>query len=161
VPVRGLNAKPRAETVEVVVGEAGCGEPRELPHIERARRPPRQTGQIMLAPQHREIVANRVTDHHGGTQEVRERRRDRGKARRILHARIGDAVDGGRHRGNRNAGIDETFEAFAVVDVGAGNADCANLHQPRGSRIEGRRFGVEHDGIERKQKRCADGQGHR
>ncbi len=152
MPSGRLDAQPGGELIERVTGKITPRDLAEQPDTQAARACKGQPGAVAFALEHRQVEADRMSDHHGVADEGGELRPYLGEGRRLRDRRVVDAMDGGGGGRDRHPGTHQPAECRRFVDPAAGDADGRHFDQSGRGRIEPGGLGIEHDGVERNQR---------
>ena len=98
----------------------------EQQRVQRRRRLPGDAGERAIAPQHRDIESNVVTDEDTAAKAVRHVLEHGAVRLGVRHHRIGDAMNGDRSRGNLNPRVDQPVDGGVAVDLRALHSDGAD-----------------------------------
>ena len=152
MPSAHLDAQPSGELIERVTGKIAPGDLAEQPDTQAARACKGQPGAVAFALEHRQIEADRMSDHHRIADKGGELQPHLGEGRRLRDRRVIDAMDGGDGGRDWHPGTHQPAECRGFVDPSAGDPDGRHLDHSGRGRIEPGGLGIEHDGVERNQR---------
>ena len=154
MPLPGVDAEPAGEGVERMVRKLRREDHRQVAHVDRTWRPPWPVRELVLALQDGKVEADRVPDHDGTAHPLPEVGPDIGKPRGLRHVGVGQSVDPGRFRRDRNAGVGERAVGVVVDQPALAQPDRPDLDQAGAADGKARGLGVEGDRAQRIERRC-------
>lgn len=148
-----LHLKPRTERLKGELRKRRIHQLRKQACVEKGRSDGLLPYAIRLRFDDGDVEADRMADQRTLPNETPEFDKRMIDGLRAEHVGIRQAVDGGRFSRDRQAGIDQHGEIFAIGGAARCYGDGADLNDPRGAHIEPGRLQIKRHRLNGQQRR--------